>query len=314
MIYIILYMYIGVYEITDRDEDVSIMCDKANLAMKTLYENYDKSIAYYSDVILDKTIEEKQLVGDFDEAIAKRQFCMYLQPQMTSEGKMIGAEALVRWQHPKRGLIFPGDFIEIFERTGLIYRLDRFVWELAVEKLAQWQKDGRDDLYISVNISTKDFCYMDVYKTITSLVEKYKIVPSTLKLEITETAIMTGTAGEIEIIEQFRKYGFEVEIDDFGSGYSSLNMLKDVKVDALKLDRVFFESGDNDERGKDIIQSVIKLAQALDLHTISEGVEERKQVEFLKEMHCDLIQGYVFAKPMPVPEFEQLAFGTEAAD
>ena len=155
---------------------------------------------------------------------------------------------------------------------------------------------------------------MDVYKTITSLVEKYKIVPSTLKLEITETAIMTGTAGEIEIIEQFRKYGFEVEIDDFGSGYSSLNMLKDVKVDALKLDRVFFESGDNDERGKDIIQSVIKLAQALDLHTISEGVEERKQVEFLKEMHCDLIQGYVFAKPMPVPEFEQLAFGTEAAD
>ena len=152
-----LYMYIGVYEITDRDEDVSIMCDKANLAMKTLYENYDKSIAYYSDVILDKTIEEKQLVGDFDEAIAKRQFCMYLQPQMTSEGKMIGAEALVRWQHPKRGLIFPGDFIEIFERTGLIYRLDRFVWELAVEKLAQWQKNGRDDLYISVNISTKDF-------------------------------------------------------------------------------------------------------------------------------------------------------------
>ena len=125
---------------------------------------------------------------------------------------------------------------------------------------------------------------------------------------------MTGIAGEFEIIEQFRKYGFEVEIDDFGSGYSSLNMLKDVKVDALKLDRVFFESGDNDERGKDIIQSVIKLAQALDLHTISEGVEERKQVEFLKEMHCDLIQGYVFAKPMPVPEFEQLAFGTEAAD
>lgn len=143
-----LYMYIGVYEITDRDEDVSIMCDKANLAMKTLYENYDKSIAYYSDIMLDKTIEEKQLVGDFDEAIAKRQFCMYLQPQMTSEGKMIGAEALVRWQHPKRGLIFPGDFIEIFEQTGLIYRLDRFVWELAVEKLAQWQKDGRDDLYI----------------------------------------------------------------------------------------------------------------------------------------------------------------------
>jgi len=152
-----MHIYIGVYEITDRDEDVSIMCDKANIAIKTLRDNYDRSIAYYSDTILDKTIKEKQLVGDFDEAIEQKQFCMYLQPQMTSDGKMIGAEALVRWQHPKRGLIFPGDFIEIFERTGLIYRLDRFIWELAVQQLAKWQKEGRDELYISVNISTKDF-------------------------------------------------------------------------------------------------------------------------------------------------------------
>lgn len=112
------------------------------------------------------------------------------------------------------------------------------------------------------------------------------------------------------LVQQIHDAGLSCSIDDFGSGYSSLNMLKDVKVDALKLDRVFFESGDNDERGKDIVQSVIQLAQALDLHTISEGVEEREQVEFLKEMHCDLIQGYVFAKPMPVPEFEKLAFGS----
>ena len=302
-----LYMYIGVYEITDRDEDVSIMCDKANLAMKTLYENYDKSIAYYSDVILDKTIEEKQLVGDFDEAIAKRQFCMYLQPQMTSEGKMIGAEALVRWQHPKRGLIFPGDFIEIFERTGLIYRLDRFVWELAVEKLAQWQKDGRDDLYISVNISTKDFCYMDVYKTITSLVEKYKIVPSTLKLEITETAIMTGTAGEIEIIEQFRKYGFEVEIDDFGSGYSSLNTLKDMDVDVLKIDMGFLRTTKPEhlERSMTILNMIISLSKMLGLSVITEGVETEEQVVKLSQMGCGIYQGYYFSKPIPVSEFEE---------
>lgn len=302
-----LYMYIGVYEITDRDEDVSIMCDKANLAMKTLYENYDKSIAYYSDVILDKTIEEKQLVGDFDEAIAKRQFCMYLQPQMTSEGKMIGAEALVRWQHPKRGLIFPGDFIEIFERTGLIYRLDRFVWELAVEKLAQWQKDGRDDLYISVNISTKDFCYMDVYKTITSLVEKYKIVPSTLKLEITETAIMTGTAGEIEIIEQFRKYGFEVEIDDFGSGYSSLNTLKDMDVDVLKIDMGFLRTTKPEhlERSMKILNMIISLSKMLGLSVITEGVETQEQVVKLSQMGCGIYQGYYFSKPIPVSEFEE---------
>ena len=168
------------------------MCDKANLAIKTLYDNYAKSIAYYNDTIFNDTIIEKQLVGDFEKALDEKQFCMYLQPQMTSDGQILGAEALVRWQHPKRGLIFPGDFIEVFERTGLIYRLDKYVWELAVKKLAQWQKDGRNSLYISINISTKDFYYMDVYETITSLVEKYHIIPSTLKLEITETALMTG--------------------------------------------------------------------------------------------------------------------------
>ena len=149
-------------------------------------------------------------------------YFLYLQPQMTSEGKMLGAEALVRWQHPKRGLIFPGDFIEIFERTGLIYRLDRYVWKLAVRKLAQWQKEGHDELYISVNISTKDFYYMDVYQTITSLVEKYGIIPSTLKLEITETALMMGTAGELDIIGQFRKYGFEVETEEQVSRLSQM--------------------------------------------------------------------------------------------
>lgn len=199
-----LHIYIGVYEITDINEDISIMCDKANFAIKTLNENYARSIAYYNDTILNNTILEKQLVGDFDQALKEKQFCMYLQPQMTSEGKMLGAEALVRWQHPKRGLIFPGDFIEVFEKTGLIYRLDRFIWELAVQKLARWQQEGHSDLYISVNISTKDFYYMNVYETITALVEKYRIIPSTLKLEITETAIMTGTAGELDMIEQFR--------------------------------------------------------------------------------------------------------------
>lgn len=302
-----LHMYIGVYEITDRDEEVSIMCDKANLAMKTLYENYDRSIAYYSDTIFDQTLEEKQLVGDFDQAIAEEQFCMYLQPQMTSEGKMLGAEALVRWQHPKRGLIFPGDFIEIFERTGLIYRLDRYVWELAVRKLAQWQKEGHDELYISVNISTKDFYYMDVYQTITSLVEKYGIIPSTLKLEITETAIMTGTAGELEIIGQFRKYGFEVEIDDFGSGYSSLNTLKDMDVDVLKIDMGFLRTTKPErlERSMSILDMIISLSKILGLSVVTEGVETEEQVSRLSQMGCGIYQGYYFSKPIPVSEFEE---------
>ncbi len=301
-----LHIYVGVYEITDRNEEVSIMCDKANLAIKTLGENYDKSIAYYNDTIFHDTVAEKQLVGDFDKALAEKQFCMYLQPQVTSEGKLLGAEALVRWQHPKRGLIFPGDFIEVFEKTGLIYRLDRFVWELAVQKLAQWQKAGRDDLYISVNISTKDFYYMNVYETITSLVETYKIIPSTLKLEITETAIMTGTAGELEMIERFRKSGFQVEIDDFGSGYSSFNTLKDMDVDVLKIDMGFLRTTrpERIERSMSIINTIISLTKTLGLSVITEGVETKEQIDKLTQMGCGIYQGYYFSKPIPVDQFE----------
>ena len=302
-----LHIYVGVYEITDRNEDISVMCDKANLAIKTLNENYDKSIAYYSDTILNNTIEEKQLVGDFDKALAEKQFCMYLQPQTTSEGKVLGAEALVRWQHPKRGLIFPGDFIEVFERTGLIYRLDKFVWELAVQKLAEWQKNGRNDLYISVNISTKDFYYMDVYKTITNLVEKYEIIPSTLKLEITETAIMTGKDGELERIEKFRKYGFQVEIDDFGSGYSSFNTLKDMDVDVLKIDMGFLRTTKPErfEKSMSIINTIISLTRTLGLSVVTEGVETKEQVDKLTQMGCGVYQGYYFSKPIPVSQFEE---------
>lgn len=302
-----LHIYVGVYEITDRNEDISVMCDKANLAIKTLNENYDRSIAYYSETLLNDTIEEKQLVGDFDKALAEKQFCMYLQPQMTSEGKVLGAEALVRWQHPKRGLIFPGDFIEVFERTGLIYRLDKFVWELAVQKLADWQKNGRNDLYISVNISTKDFYYMDVYKTITNLVEKYEIIPSTLKLEITETAIMTGTDGELERIEKFRKYGFQVEIDDFGSGYSSFNTLKDMDVDVLKIDMGFLRGTKPErlEKSMSIINTIISLTRTLGLSVVTEGVETKEQVDKLTQMGCGVYQGYYFSKPIPVSQFEE---------
>ncbi len=302
-----LHIYIGVYEITDINEDISIMCDKANFAIKTLNENYARSIAYYNDTILNNTILEKQLVGDFDQALKEKQFCMYLQPQMTSEGKMLGAEALVRWQHPKRGLIFPGDFIEVFEKTGLIYRLDRFIWELAVQKLARWQQEGHSDLYISVNISTKDFYYMNVYETITALVEKYRIIPSTLKLEITETAIMTGTAGELDMIEQFREYGFQVEIDDFGSGYSSFNTLKDMDVDVLKIDMGFLRTSkpENLEKSMSILNMIISLSKTLGLSVVTEGVETKEQVVKLSQMGCGIYQGYYFSKPIPVEEFEK---------
>ena len=305
-----LHIYVGVYEVTDMNEDISIMCDKINLAIKTLNENYNQFFVYYNEAMLHETIVERQLVGDFEEAISDRQFCMYLQPQMTSEGKMLGAEALVRWQHPKRGLIFPSDFIDVFEKAGLIYRLDQYIWELAIQKLAEWQKAGRNDLYISVNISTKDFHYMNVYETFTTLVEKYKVIPATLKLEITETAFMTGTSGEFERIDQFRKYGFQVEIDDFGSGYSSFNTLKDMEVDVLKIDMGFLRTTkpEHIEKSMSILNSIISLCKKLGLSVITEGVETREQLERLTKMGCEIYQGYYFSKPVAVKQFEETYF------
>lgn len=276
---------------------MSLLCvTKQIFAIKTLHETYDKCIAYYNDSIFNDTLLEKRLVGEFDTALAEKQFCMYLQPQMTPEGRMLGAEALVRWQHPNRGLIFPGDFINVFERTGLIYRLDKYVWELAVQKLSEWQKQGKNELYISVNISAKDFYYMDVYKTITTLVEKYGIIPKTLKLEITETAIMTGISGELEILEQFRNYGFQVEIDDFGSGYSSLNTLKDMDVDVLKIDMGFLRTTKPDriKRSMSILNNIIDLSKHLVFQLLQKVWKLKNRSRYLPKWAVAFIRDIIF--------------------
>ena len=147
----------------------------------------------------------------------------------------------MRWQHPERGLVFPGDFIGVFEKTGLIYRLDRYMWEQAAKKLREWKDTGKEDMHISVNISAKDFYHMDIYRELTGLVEKYDIAPENLKLEITETALMTEMKNQADLLGRLREFGFRIEIDDFGSGYSSLNMLKSIDVDIVKIDMGFLD-------------------------------------------------------------------------
>lgn len=230
---------------------------------------------------------------------------MYLQPQIGEGGKVIGAEALVRWQHPERGLVFPGDFIGVFEKTGLIYKLDEYMWELAAQKLKEWKDAGEEELHISVNISARDFYYMDIYEKMTSLVEKYGISPARLKLEITETAMMTEMKNQITLLERLRDYGFQIEIDDFGSGYSSLNMLKDITVDIVKIDMGFLRESERSEKGASILNHIISLINQLGMGVITEGVETKEQVESLTKMGCSMFQGYYFAKPMPVDAFEE---------
>lgn len=300
-----MMIHIGVYAIQNTDEEASVMCDRANIAISTIKDSYNRMIAYYDEKLMERVMSEKRLVNEFDSALEGKQFQMYLQPQVLSDGTVLGAEALVRWIHPERGMISPGEFIPVFENTGLIYRLDQYVWETAAKKLKEWKENGQEELHISVNISAKDFYYLDIYKTFVDLVEKYEISPSKLKLEITETALMMDLEKQLVLLDKLQSYGFHVEIDDFGSGYSSLNMLKNIHADVLKIDMGFLRETQDGERTRIILRMVVALAKQLQMTVITEGVEKKEQVDYLTEAGCDMFQGYYFARPIAVTEFEE---------
>jgi len=297
--------YMGIYEIEKKEKSVSVMCDRARVAISTVKGEFHKRVAYYDNKLRDKILYRQELIGELETALKEEQFVMYLQPQVDEEGKMLGAEALIRWIHPKKGFIPPGDFIPVFEENGLICDVDRFIWETACKQLRKWKDEGREELYISVNISPKDFYFLNVYEVFSELVEKYDINPKNLKIEITETAVVMDLNRQLDLIERLRQNGFVVEMDDFGSGYSSLNMLKDIHVDVLKIDMAFLKKAEDEERSKKILQMIIALSDQLDMPVITEGVESQEQVEFLKKMGCHIFYCYYFAKPMDVETFER---------
>lgn len=300
-----VHMQLGIYFITDPTMDVSVMCDRGMIAIQSIKQDYQKYAAYYDEKLGDQLHKEKKLISSFEEAMDDGQFKMYLQPQIAVDGTLLGAEALVRWQHPVDGLIPPIAFIPLFEQTGYIHKLDMRVWELACKKLAEWKKMGREDLHISVNISAKDFYYVDLYETFTGLVKKYEIAPKNLKLEITETAVMTEMSKQLKLLDRLREFGFHIEIDDFGSGYSSLNTLKDMNVDVVKMDMGFLRKTENQERSRIIMDAMIAMSKKLGIAVITEGVETEEQVSFLRTAGCDMFQGYYFDKPMPTEQFEE---------
>ena len=298
-------MQIGVYKIEDRTISTSTMIDRAGMAIAENKEDYQNKIFYYDDKIRETKYWEQRLSGELENAIAENQLKVYLQAQCNGEGKVIGSEALIRWLHPAEGMIPPFRFIPMFEQNGLISKVDLFVWDQAAKLLKKWKDEGKGEYYISVNISPADFYFLDIYKEFVNIVEKYEIDPSRLKLEITETVIMKEIENRLMIIENLRDYGFTVEMDDFGSGYSSLNMLKDISVDVLKLDMGFLYKTKDEEKSRKIIGMIVQLSKALDMPVICEGVETQSQFEFLKSIKCDYFQGYLFAKPVPVEEFEK---------
>lgn len=300
-----LQIYMGVYESVDKNEPIFVMIDKCNLAISTIRGSYSKRIAMYDESLFRKEMDKNAIINEFDGALSMGEFEIYLQPQITRDGKMIGAEALARWNHPDKGMIPPARFIPILEQAGLIYRLDANIWEMAAKQLAEWKQKGREDLHISVNISAQDQYHIDIFETMKGLVEKYEINPRNLKLEITESIFITEVDKHLELVKRLQAYGFEIEIDDFGSGYSSLNILKDISANVIKIDMGFLQDTGNRARSEQIVASIIALAKKLDIFVITEGVETKEQVEKLTAMNCDAFQGFYYSKPIPVKEFEE---------
>ena len=295
----------GVYRIEDPASPVSIMCDRAVIALRTVKGSYFDRVALYDPGMREALVLEREVVAGIESALREDRIELFLQPKCNIRpGKLVGAEALARWRHPERGIVAPGEFIPLIERNGLVRSLDLRVWE----KTAAWIRglidEGVQPVPVSVNVSRADIYLVDVAAELHALVERYGIEPSLIEVEITESAYSERPDRIVAAFDELAERGFTVLMDDFGSGYSSLNMLKDINVDVLKIDMRFLDR--DDRRSKDIMESVIRMARWLDLPVIAEGVETREQVNFLLDVGCSYAQGYYYARPMEAAAFEAL--------
>ena len=302
-----LICHLGVYLIEDNSMDVSIICDRAEMAIKDIHHEAGNALSYYENRMMEHVIKENVVIAEFDDALREGRFKVFLQPIIDGNREVVGAEALVRWDRGSdEPLVMPVDFIGILEKTGLIHVLDSYVWEESVKILNRWKGTKLEDLFISVNISPHDINYMDIGGKLEELTERYGIGHDQLNPEFTETALVYDAERYIDLISSLREKGFTVEIDDFGTGYSSLNMLRDISVDVLKIDRHFLAATENKERNREILRSIVDMSKKLGMKVVVEGVENESQYEALKAMNCDMFQGYLFSKPIKLDEFEQL--------
>lgn len=299
----------GIYHVTDHSISVTEMCDLAILAVNSIRGIYNCYFSVYDDVLRERLIKEKEITDAMESALEEKQFVVYLQPKFgLKENHMTGAEALVRWNHPKMGFISPGEFIPVFEKNGFISKMDRFVWKEVCCMLHDWQEQGYPLFPVSVNVSRMDLYQDDLLDYLCNITAKYGIDHSLLHLEITESVYSESQEQEqvINVVNDLRSEGFVMEIDDFGSGYSSLNMLGSIKLDVLKLDMKFVRNETKKLSECSILGDVINMAHRLRLSVVAEGVETRQQIRRLQALGCDQVQGYYFAEPMVRAEYEKL--------
>lgn len=298
---------VGIYDITDPNLPLDQMCDRTNLALQKVKGNYLKHYAIYDSTQRAYLLNEQEIYNDMERALKQKEFVFYLQPIINIKQKQItSAEALVRWQHPTKGLMSPSEFIPFFEKNGFIQKLDYHIWELVCKYLKFRENEGMRSIPISVNISRVNLQNPNLCQDIIKLANKYNLNPRLLKLEITESAYNDNPESLNAIIKELQAYGFAVHMDDFGSGYSSLNLLKDFTVDVLKIDLKFLDGNEVSNRAKNIISSVVQMAKKLNITTVAEGVETKAHVDFLVDIGCDNLQGYYFSKPLNLLDFQKI--------
>ncbi|MEE1211359.1 MAG: EAL domain-containing protein [Treponema sp.] len=307
---------VGLYEVFyDGKIDISLACDRAQLALHSIKADFSARYAFFSDDMITDLKQEQELITDMVIGIRKNEFKIYIQPQYDyTTDSMSGAEALVRWMHPTKGLISPSVFIPVFERNGFITQLDQYIWDKTCAYIRKWKDMGLNPVPISVNVSRRDIYNQNLVAVFSRLLKKYNLTPDSLRLEITESAYMDNPSQLINVVKDLKNLGFCLEMDDFGSGYSSLNTLKDVPVDILKLDMQFIidsteknkSKPKHQKRSSNILTSVVRMANLLQLPVIAEGIESKAQADYLKSIGCFHMQGFYFSKPMPAEEFEAM--------
>ena len=304
-----VWLRMGVYADVDKTIDIERRFDRAKQAADTVKNSFAKAIGIYDDSLLEQERQTEELLEDFSAAIREKQFLVYYQPKYDitqNQPVLSSAEALVRWKHPKRGMVSPGAFIPVFEKNGLIQELDNYVWNEAAAQIRDWKERFGVSVPVSVNISRIDMYDPCFVEKMDDIVARNGLEHRELLLEITESAYTEDSAQIVSTVKQLREKGFRIEMDDFGTGYSSLNMISDLPIDALKLDMQFIRNAFRERKDTRLLEVIFHLAESLEVPTIAEGVETAEQMLTLKSMGCDIVQGYYFSRPLPANEFEPL--------
>lgn len=289
------------------DMDVTNIIDRAKIVNAKIKGHQDIKISYFTKSMGEKIARENELETIMRKSLKNKEFVVYYQPKYDlKNNKIIGAEALVRWQHPTKGLISPGDFIPLFEKNGFIVDVDFYVYETVMQAIKKRLDSGKPIVPISMNVSRCHLNSRAFTKHLEELAQKYNIPKEIIEMEITESIFSDEDKSAVELMEDLKEHNFTLSMDDFGSGYSSLNLLRELPIDTLKIDKGFLEQTDGSERGRVIVEEIIQMATKIDIRTICEGVETEQQRDFLKNAGCNMAQGFFYARPMPQRDFEEL--------